>query len=117
MGLIQMSSVRIESSDRDARKSTEGTLVSLTAKGLAESKAWKLERENQWSITIATRELVKIIKIHKDGEERMHGIEFSWTWAPTKTGEALKFTYPTERAYAKLEHQETGWRIVSIHAI
>ena len=58
-----------------------------------------------------------MIEIHKDGEERIHGIEFSWTWAPSKTGESLQFTYPTERAYAKLIRKDTGWLIVSIHAL
>jgi hypothetical protein len=117
MGLIELTSVTIESPDKDPGKSTERTRVSLTEKGLGESKSWKQVRENEWSITTATRELVKVIEIHKDGEERIHGIEFSWTWAPSKTGESLKFTYPTERAYAKLKRQDTGWRIVSIHAL
>ena len=117
MGLIELTSVKIESSDKDPSKSTERTSVSLTEKGLAESKNWERVRENEWSITIAARELVEVIEIHKDGEERIHGIEFSWTWAPNKTGEMLKFTYATERAYAKLKRQDTGWRIVSIHAL
>ena len=117
MGLIELASVTIESSDKDPSKSTERTRVSLTEKGLAESKSWKQVRENEWSITTATRELIKVIEIHNDSEERIHGIEFSWTWAPNKTGEALKFTYATERAYAKLKRQDAGWRIVSIHAL
>jgi hypothetical protein len=117
MGLIEVTSVKIESPDKDPSKSTERTRVSLTEKGLEESKSWKQVRENEWSITTATRELVKVIEIHKDSEERIHGIEFSWRWAPNKTGEALKFTYLTEKAYAKLKRQDTGWRIVSIHAL
>lgn len=117
MGLIELTSVKIESRDKDESKSSEGTRVSMTEKGLAESKAWKQTRENEWTITIATRALISVIEIHKDGEARIHGIEFSWTWAPTKTGEALKFSYPTERAYAKLTPQEKGWQIVSIRAL
>lgn len=117
MGLIELTSIRIESPDKDAHQSVEGTRVSLTTKGLVESKAWKHERENQWGIAIATRKLIEVIKIHKDRAERIHGIEFSWTWAPNKTGEALKFTYPAERAYAKLKLQENGWRIVEIRAL
>ena len=58
-----------------------------------------------------------MIRIHIDSEQLIHGIEFSWRWAPNNTGESLKFTYPTERAYAKLKRQDTGWRIVSIHAL
>ena len=119
MGLIELASVKIDAPDKnpDPDHSTEGTLISLTEKGLAESKNWKQKRENEWIITIATRELVKVIEIHKDGEGRIHGIEFSWAWVANKIGEALKFVYSTERAYAKLTREETGWRIVSIHAL
>jgi len=114
--LIELASVKIEAPDKNSDHSTEDTRVSLTEKWLAASKNWKQNRENEWIITIATRELVKVIEIHKDGEGRIHGIEFSWAWAPNKIGEALKFGY-SERAYAKLTHEETGWRIVSIHAL
>ncbi|MEK6407360.1 MAG: hypothetical protein AABN34_10380 [Acidobacteriota bacterium] len=114
MGLVELTSVKIESRDKDPSKSIEGTRVSLTEKGLVESKSWNQSRENEWSITIATKELIAVIKIHKDGEGRLHGIEFSWRWAPNKTGEGLKFTPPAERAYARLAPQEKGWRIVNI---
>jgi hypothetical protein len=33
------------------------------------------------------------------------------------TGDALKLTYGTEKAYAKLERHDNGWRIVSIRAV
>lgn len=117
MGLIDLVSVKIDSKDNDPKKSTEGTRVSLTEKGLAESKNWKPARENEWNITIATPEVVEIIKIHKDSEDRIHGIEFSWKWVPNKIGEALKFNPGAERAYAKLEPDGKGWRIVTIHAL
>lgn len=117
MGLIELASVTIESSDKDPKKNTEGTLVSLTERGLKESTAWKKERENEWAVTIAERQLVEVIKVHKDDEGRIHGIEFSWTWAPNKVGEGLKFSYPSERAYAKLERDGKDWRIVSIRVL
>jgi hypothetical protein len=117
MGLIELAGIKIESPDKDPKKTSEGTRVSLTEKGLKESTAWKQERENEWIITIAERQLVEVIKIHKDGEGRNHGIEFSWTWAPNKIGEGLKFSYPAERAYAKLERNGKDWRIVSIRVV
>jgi hypothetical protein len=117
MGLIDLASITIESPDKDPKKTIEGTRISLTEKGLKESTAWKKEKENEWTITIAERQLVEVIKIHKDGEGQIHGIEFSWTWAPNKIGEGLKFSYPAERAYAKLERQGKDWRIVSIRVL
>ena len=116
MGLVELTSVKIESRDKDPSKSTEGTRVSLTEKGFNESKSWKQERENSWAIVIADRQLVEIIKIHRD-EKTIHGIEFSWTWVPNKIGEALKFSHQIERAYAKLEHEGNGWHIVKIRAL
>lgn len=115
-GLIELTSVDIESTDKDAAKSTEGTRVSLTKKGLEESKAWKQLRENEWTIIIATRKVVEVIKIHKQGE-LIQGIEFLWTWTTNEAGNALKFSYATERAYAKLELVEKSWRIVRIRAL
>jgi hypothetical protein len=117
MGLIELASITIESSDKDAKKNIEGTRVSLTERGLKESTGWKKEKENEWSVTIAERQLVEVIKVHKDDEGRIHGIEFSWTWAPNKIGEGLKFSYPNERAYAKLERDGKDWRIVSIRVL
>lgn len=117
MGLIELASVTIESPDKDPKKNSEGTRVSLTEKGLKESTAWKKEKENEWAITIAERRLVEVIKIHRDGDGEIHGIEFSWTWAPNKIGEGLKFSYPNERAYAKLERNGKDWRIVSIRVL
>jgi hypothetical protein len=117
MGLIELASITIESSDKDPKKNIEGTRVSLTERGLKESTAWKIEKENEWTITIAERRLVEVIKIHKDDDGRIHGIEFSWTWAPNKIGEGLKFSYPNDRAYAKLERDGKDWRIVSIRAL
>jgi hypothetical protein len=117
MGLIELTSVKTDAPDKDPGNGTERTRVSLTEKGLQESKSWKQVRENEWSITAATRELIKVIEVHKNSEGRIHGIEFSWAWAPTKTGESLKFSYSTERAYAKLKLQDAGWQIVSIHAL
>jgi|GEM_PF-3515608 len=117
MGLIELASVTIESSDKDPKKIIEGTRVSLTEKGLKESTAWKKEKENEWTITIAERQLVEVIKVHKDDEGRIHGIEFSWTWAPNRIGEGLRFSYPSERAYAKLERDGKDWRIVSIRVL
>ena len=116
MGLIELASVKIDSSDKDAKKSEEGTRVSLTEKGLQESEAWSQQRPNEWTIVVAVRKLVEVIKIHKQSE-RIQGIEFSWTWAPNATGDALKRTYGTEKAYAKLEPHDSSWRIVSIRAI
>jgi len=113
MGLIELNSVQIESPDSGR---SEATRVSLTEKGLTESKAWKQDRQDEWTITIATRKLVQVLSIPKL-EGRIQGIEFSWTWEPNKTGEAVKFTYATERAYAKLEPIEHGWRIVKIRAL
>jgi hypothetical protein len=117
MGLVELAAIIIESPDKDSRKNTEATRVSLTERGVKESATWKLEKENEWIVTIADRQLVEIMKIHKDGEGRIHGIEFSWTWAPNKVGEALKFSYPNERAYAKLAYDGKDWKIVSIRAV
>lgn len=117
MGLVELSSITLESPDKDSRKTTEATRVSLTEKGTKESAAWKQEKDNLWIVTIADRKLLEIIKVHKDGDGQIHGIEFSWTWAPNKVGESLKFSYPTERAYAKLAYEGKGWRIVSIRAL
>ena len=117
MGLLQLAGITIESSDKDPKKTTEGTRVSLTERGLKESTAWRKESENEWTITIAERQLVEVIKVHKDDNGRIHGIEFSWTWAPNKIGEGLKFSYPSERAYAKIERDGKDWRIVSIRAL
>ena len=116
MGLIELTSVKTDSPDKDANRSAEGTRVSLTEKGLQESKAWTQGGQNEWTIVIAVRKLVEVIKIHQQSE-RIQGIEFSWTWAPNATGEALKRSYETEKAYAKLEPHENGWRIVTIRAI
>ncbi len=117
MGLIELASITIESSDKDPKKNIEGTRVSLTERGLKESIAWKKEKENEWTVTIAERQLVEVIKVHKDDEGRIHGIEFSWTWTPNKIGEGLKFTYPSERAYAKVERDGKDWRIISIRVL
>lgn len=117
MGLVELSSITIESPDKDAKKNTEATRVSLTERGVKESAAWKQEKENEWIVTIADRKLVEIIEVHKDGEGRIHGIEFSWTWVPNKIGEGLKFSYPNDRAYAKLARDGNDWRIVSIRAV
>jgi hypothetical protein len=116
MGLIELSSIQMDSQDKDAAGRSEGTRVSLTEKGLTESKGWKEDRKDEWTITIATRRVVEVLSIPKL-DERIQGIEFSWTWAANKTGEALKFSYQTERAYAKLERFEKGWRIVKIRAL
>ena len=116
LGLLELTSVKIDSPDKDANGSIEGTRVSLTEKGLQESKAWTQKRENEWTIIVAVRKLVEVTKIHKQGEQ-IQGIEFSWTWAPNATGHALKRSYGTEKAYAKLEPHDNGWRIVSIHAV
>ena len=117
MGLVELTTITIESPDKDSKKNTEATRVSLTERGVKESAAWRQEKENEWIVTIADRRLVEIIKLHKDGEGRIHGIEFSWTWAPNKIGEALKFSYPSERAYAKLAYDGKDWKIVSIRAL
>jgi hypothetical protein len=117
MGLIDLASITIESPDKDPKNNSEGTRISLTEKGLKESIAWKKEAENEWTITIAERQLVEVIKVHKDDDGRIHGIEFSWTWAPNKIGEGLKFSYPSERAYAKLERDGKDWRIKTIRAL
>lgn len=117
MGLIELASVTIESSDKDPKKNIDGTRVSLTEKGLKESTVWKKERENEWSVTIAERQLVEVIKVHKDAGDRIHGIEFSWTWVPTRIGEGLKFSSSNERAYAKLKRDGKDWQIVSIRAL
>src|SRR5262245_4363808 len=82
IGLVELTSVRIESPDKDPKKSTEGTLVTLTEKGLAESKSWKQAKENAWSIDVAARDLVAVLSIHKDSDGRIHGIEFSWRCIP-----------------------------------
>jgi hypothetical protein len=116
MGLLELTSVKIDSPDKDSNRSAEGTRVSLTEKGLQESKAWTQERENEWTIIVAVRKLVEVIKIHKQGEQ-IQGIEFSWTWAPNATGDALKRSYGTEKAYAKIEPHDNSWRIVSIRAV
>lgn len=117
MGLIELASVTIESSDKDPKKNIAGTRVSLTEKGLKESTFWKKERENEWSVTIAERRLVEVIEVHKDADDRIHGIEFSWTWVPNGIGEGLKFSYSNERAYAKLKRDGKDWQIVSIRAL
>ena len=116
LGLIEMTAVKIESPDKDPARSIDGTRVSLTEKGLSESKSWRQDGENTWTIVIADRHLVEVVKIHKD-EKTIHGIEFSWTWTPNKTGEALKFSYPIERAYARLAPEGSGWRIEKIRAL
>jgi hypothetical protein len=110
MGLIELSSVTIDPDQREA------TRVSLTEKGLTESKEWKQERKDEWTITTATRRVVEVLSIPKL-DDRIQGIEFSWTWDANKTGEALKLSYAPERAYAKLEKFEKGWRIVKIRAL
>jgi len=117
MGLVELATITIESPDKDSKKNTEATRVWLTERGIRESAAWMLEKENEWVVAIADRRLVEVIKIHKDDEGRIHGIEFSWTWAPNKIGEALKFSYPNERAYAKLAYDGKDWKIVSIRAL
>ncbi len=117
MGLVELTTITIESADKDSKKNTEATRVSLTERGVKESAAWRQEKENEWIVTIADRRLVEIMQIHKDGEGQIHGIEFSWTWAPNKIGEALKFSYPSERAYAKLAYEGKDWKIVSIRAL
>lgn len=117
MGLVELSAITIESPDKDSKKNTEATRVRLTERGVRESAAWMQEKENEWVVAIADRRLVEIIKIHKDDEGRIHGIEFSWTWAPNKIGDALKFSYPNERAYAKLAYDGKDWKIVSIRAL
>ena len=116
LGLIELNSVKIESSDAQTSHSTDRTLVSLTEKGISESKKWKQNRENEWEMPIAIREIVKIIKIHYDKEIPI-GIEFSWTYIPNKMGEALNFIYQTEKAYAKIEPSEGGWKIIKIRAL
>jgi hypothetical protein len=117
IGLIELTSIKIESPDKDPKKTTEGTLVTLTEKGLAESRSWKQTRENAWSVDTAARDLVSVLSIQKDAEGRIHGIEFSWRCIPNDIGKALKLTCAPERAYAKLAHDDKGWRIVSIHAL
>lgn len=116
MGLIEMTGVKIESPDKDPAKTIDGTHVSLTEKGLSESRYWKQVRKNSWRIVIADRQLVEILKIHKD-EQTILGIEFTWKWTPNKTGEALKFSYPIEKAYARLAPEGPKWRIVRIRAL
>lgn len=116
MGLVELTSVKVESRDKDPQKSTEGTRVSLTEKGINESKSWKQEGENSWAIVIADRQLVEVLKIYKD-EKTIFGVEFSWTWVPNKIGEALKFSHQIEKAYAKLAPEGGGWKIVRIRAL
>ena len=79
MGLVALATITIESPDKDSKKNTEATRVSLTERGVKESAAWRQEKENEWIVTIADRQLVEIMKIHKDDEARIHGIEFTWT--------------------------------------
>lgn len=117
MGLLELATVTTESPDKDSKKNTEATRVWLTERGVKESAAWMQEKEDEWVVAIADRRLVEVLKIHKDGEGRIHGIEFSWTWAPNKVGEALKFSYPNERAYAKLAYDGKDWKILSIRAL
>jgi hypothetical protein len=90
--------------------------VSLTDKGKSESKNWQQRWENEWQIPVATREVVEIIKIHYD-KDVPFGIEFSWTYVSNKMGEALQLTYQTEKAYAKIQFVEDGWKITKIRAI
>jgi hypothetical protein len=116
LGLIELIELKKESPESQTSISTEKTLVSLTDKGKSESKNWQQRRENEWQIPVATREVVEIMKIHYDKDVPV-GIEFSWTYVPNKMGEALKLTYQTEKAYAKIQFVEDGWKITKIRAI
>lgn len=116
LGWIEISTSNLESSEPQTTRSTDKTLIALTEKGKSESKSWKQIRENEWEIAIATREIVEIIKIHFDKEIPV-GIEFSWTYLPNKMGEALQFTYQTEKAYARLQLLDDGWKIIKIRAL
>jgi hypothetical protein len=116
LGLIELSDIKKESQDPQTSGFTERTLVSLTEKGKSESKNWKQNRENEWQVPVAARELVEIIKIHYDKDVPV-GIEFFWTYVPNKMGEALQLKYPVEKAYAKLQFLEDGWKIIKIRAL
>ena len=116
MGLIEMTPVKVDAPDKDPAKSIDGTQITLTQKGLDESRSWKKVRDNSWNITVADRRLVEVIAVHRD-EKTVQGIEFSWTWVPNRTGEALKYSYGAEKAFARVELVEDRWRIVRIRAL
>jgi hypothetical protein len=116
LGLIDLTEVKKEGADSPTSTATETTRVWLTDKGKNESKNWKQTRESEWQVPVATPDIVKIIKIHDD-HDRPVGIEFSWTTVPNSIGEALKYTAQIEKAYAKIERSEDGWKIIRIRAL
>lgn len=111
LGWIEMNPVKAPGAETATK-----TLIKLTEAGKSESKNWKQNKENEWQMPIATREVVEVIKIHYDKETPV-GIEFSWTYIPNKVGEELKFTFQKEKAYAALQLTEGSWKITKIRAI
>jgi hypothetical protein len=114
MGWIELTAIK--KADAQAPDSATKTLITLTEKGRDESKNWKQTRENEWQMPMAVKEVVEVIKIHYAGEIPA-GIEFSWTYTPNKLGEALKFTYRKEKAYATIQRLDGSWKIIKIRAI
>jgi hypothetical protein len=114
LGLIDLTAIKPAEAQGSA--SPAKTLITLTEKGKSESKNWKQTRENEWQMPMATREVVEVIKIHY-AKDQPAGIEFSWTYIANKVGEALKFTYQKEKAYATVQMLEGSWTIIKIRAI
>lgn len=116
MGLVELTGVKIESRDEDTTKSTEGTRVSLTEKGVAESKSWKQLSETSWEIPAAKRVMVEVLEIYEtDG--KITGIDFLWLWEVNPMGKALDFTFRPERARATFGRKNGEWKIASVRAI
>jgi hypothetical protein len=111
MGWIEMTSVKPEGIGAASK-----TRVALSEKGRSESKTWKQNRENEWQMPMATKEMLEVIKIHYN-KDVPAGIEFFWTYMPNKLGEALKLSYQKEKAYATIQLLEDGWKIIKIRAI
>ena len=114
LGWIEMNPVK--KPDAQGAETATKTLIKLTEAGKNESKNWKQNKENEWQMPMAIREVVEVIKIHYDKETPV-GIEFSWTYTPNKVGEALKFSFQKEKAYAALQLTEGSWKIIRIRAI
>jgi hypothetical protein len=116
MGLVELSSTKIEPRDKGSSRSTEGTRVSLTEKGLTESKSWKQLRQDAWEVPVAKRVLVEVLEIHET-DRQIIGIDFSWLWEVNETGKALDLTFAPERARATFERKDNQWVISRIRAL
>ena len=71
MGLIELAGISIESPDKDPKKNSEGTRVSLTEKGSKKSDSVEKRKENEWAITqklkaAQTRRVLQLVRAQQE---------------------------------------------------